>query len=395
MASLSNDSGGTRRILFGPVGSRKAIRLGKISKSAAQAILGHVEHLISAQFGSAVPPNTAEWLRDLEPKLHDRLVRAGLTEERAGAKPVETLGWLIDTYKARKYPTYKPGTIMGHDQTVVNLEQFFGREKPVREFTEADAEDFRDWLLTAKPDGGGLVESTARKRCSIAAKMLRYAIKARIIDRQPFDEVPRGNLATEDYAFVGADVAQAVMEELPTKQWKLLFALSRWGGLRIGSEARKLRWGDIDWKRQRFLVHSPKTERYRGHATRLVPIFPELAGPLADRFDEADEGDELVLPFLVGRSDASLRKTMVRAVERAGAVLWPRLWHNMRATRQTELEDNFPSHVVCKWLGNSKAVATKHYLKLTEEHFQKAAQKAAQHTPELAGTTRKPQGAAL
>ena len=51
---------------------------------------------------------------------------------------------------------------------------------------------------------------------------------------------------------------------------------------------------------------------------------------------------------------------------------WPRLWHNMRVTRQTELEDRFPSHVVCAWLGNSKPVASKHYLKVTAEHFKKA-----------------------
>ena len=50
----------------------------------------------------------------------------------------------------------------------------------------------------------------------------------------------------------------------------------------------------------------------------------------------------------------------------------------MRVTRQTELEDLFPSHVVCAWLGNSKPVAAKHYLHVTEAHFQKAAQNPTQ-----------------
>jgi hypothetical protein len=36
------------------------------------------------------------------------------------------------------------------------------------------------------------------------------------------------------------------------------------------------------------------------------------------------------------------------------------------------LEDNFPSHVVCYWMGNSKAVAKKHYLQVTEEHLARA-----------------------
>ncbi|MFO1019389.1 MAG: hypothetical protein U0903_01625 [Planctomycetales bacterium] len=43
------------------------------------------------------------------------------------------------------------------------------------------------------------------------------------------------------------------------------------------------------------------------------------------------------------------------------------------ATRQTELTERFPSHVVCAWLGNSQAIATKHYLHVTDEHFERAA----------------------
>ena len=35
-------------------------------------------------------------------------------------------------------------------------------------------------------------------------------------------------------------------------------------------------------------------------------------------------------------------------------------------------------HVVCSWIGNTKAVAAKHYLQTTEEHFRKAAQNPTQ-----------------
>src|ERR1700730_8220562 len=45
-----------------------------------------------------------------------------------------------------------------------------------------------------------------------------------------------------------------------------------------------------------------------------------------------------------------------------------------RATRQTELEESFPSHVVCAWIGNSQRVAREHYLQATESRFQKAVQ---------------------
>jgi hypothetical protein len=51
---------------------------------------------------------------------------------------------------------------------------------------------------------------------------------------------------------------------------------------------------------------------------------------------------------------------------------WPKLWHNMRSSRQAELAEIFPSHVVCAWIGNSQDVAEQHYLQLTEAHFSKA-----------------------
>jgi hypothetical protein len=49
----------------------------------------------------------------------------------------------------------------------------------------------------------------------------------------------------------------------------------------------------------------------------------------------------------------------------------------MRATRQTELEKEFPLHVVCAWLGNSVKVARASYLLVTAADYEKA-QKAAQ-----------------
>ena len=45
----------------------------------------------------------------------------------------------------------------------------------------------------------------------------------------------------------------------------------------------------------------------------------------------------------------------------------------LRSTRETELAEQFPIHVVCAWLGNSQAVAKKHYLQVTDEHFKQAA----------------------
>ena len=66
----------------------------------------------------------------------------------------------------------------------------------------------------------------------------------------------------------------------------------------------------------------------------MVPIFPELAPHLADAFDRAEPGQEYVVVRC--RDDGvNLRTQLQRIVERAGLVPWPKLFHNLRASRQT------------------------------------------------------------
>lgn len=70
-----------------------------------------------------------------------------------------------------------------------------------------------------------------------------------------------------------------------------------------------------------------------------------------------------------------------RIVCRAGIEPWPKLFQNLRSTRETELMEDYPAHVVCVWIGNSEAVARKHYLQITDDHFAKAVGKPAITAP--------------
>jgi len=78
------------------------------------------------------------------------------------------------------------------------------------------------------------------------------------------------------------------------------------------------------------------------------------------------------------------------AVRRAGYEPWPKLFQNLRSTRETELAEQFPLHGVTAWIGNSERVAARHYLQLTDAHFRHAvgeptAQNAAQKPAEASG----------
>lgn len=70
--------------------------------------------------------------------------------------------------------------------------------------------------------------------------------------------------------------------------------------------------------------------------------------------------------------------------------MWPKLYVALRASRDTELREELPGHVVDSWIGHNEAVAKKNYLQVTDDHFDrysKAKQKAKQSTAALSRTT--------
>ena len=65
-------------------------------------------------------------------------------------------------------------------------------------------------------------------------------------------------------------------------------------------------------------------------------------------------------------------RTFTRSIEKAGVEPWGKPWQNLRASRETELTQEFLLHVCCDWLGNSQPVALKHYLHVLDSDFEKA-----------------------
>ena len=115
----------------------------------------------------------------------------------------------------------------------------------------------------------------------------------------------------------------------------------------------------------------------------MVPLFPELRPYLEDVFEQAAPGAGYVITRY-RNTNVNLRTQLLRIIKLAGLKPWPKLFQNLRSTRETELAENYPMHVVCAWIGNSQDVATKHYLQVTDEHFKRATegalQNALQHT---------------
>jgi integrase len=391
MASVIRDPNGRKRISWVTAdGKRPSLRLGKISQKRADDINDNIEALINhGKFGGTLDADVSKWLAGLNDKAYGRLVELNLAKSRQPLGET-TLEPFIDAYiKGRT--DIKPNTLIGLGQAKRNLVTYFTASKPLADITEAAAEEYWRYLVGDKKTGGvGLSPNTARRLCGRAKQFFRFAVRKRIIPGNPFSELESNVRSNpERQFFITREMADAIIDKCTDAEWRLIFALSRYGGLRCPSEHIALKWTDVLWDSNRIRVPSPKTEHIEGKASRLIPIFPELREALDDAYALADEDAEYVIQRY-RQVGVNLRTQLTKIIGKAGLEPWPKLFHNLRASRQTELAESYPAHVVCAWLGNSEAVAKAHYLQVTDAHFAKASgstgneatQKAA-HSPAI------------
>jgi integrase len=154
----------------------------------------------------------------------------------------------------------------------------------------------------------------------------------------------------------------------------VIIALARIGGLRCPSELQRLRWKDVDWESNRFLVHSPKTERHAGRGERLVPLFPELRKELEKLCLTAiRQNDEFVIQSFQGK-EWNLIVPFQRIAKEAGLGKVVRPFDNMRMSRSNEVLRQFGSQKESLWIGHTADVMSKHYFQLSDDDFTEAAQ---------------------
>ncbi len=379
MASIVSGKNGLRRIdYFNASRERKSLYLGKIPKKQAETILSHVETIVTSQSAKVSPPiETSIWLGGVGGKLHAKLVKHGLAAERQvtaehkdeDKRHDDELGQFLKDY-IEKRTDVGVGTKKVYGHTQRNLTAYFGASRKLKSITSADADDFRLWLA----DNEHLAEATLRKRCSVARQFFRRAKKAKLIDENPFGEMKNisvGSSPEERMYFLSAEDTEKVFAAIPSKQINLrtIFALTRWGGMRCPSEPAALKWGHVDWVKGRMTVLSPKTGK------RETPIFPELRPFLAAAFRHAESlGLARAGDLVITRGDGATnwRSGLEDAIRGAGMEPWPKLFQNLRSTRETELMKQFPIATACKWLGNSAKVALAHYNQVTDADFEAA-----------------------
>ncbi len=370
--------------------TRRGIRLAGVSKSFATRFHALVETLSDAQrTGSGLDRHTTDFVSGLTDEFYDKLSKTDLIEPRVKAMAETdesatsvrlTLGSFLADYIKRRTDV-KGTTLICYEQVRRNLLKYFRADKRLAEITAGDAVDFGRFLNAEK-----LSRATIDRRMSRAETIFNDAVRHEYIHKNPFSGwrkplksfVGRTNRSRQ--RFISRVDIEKLVEYAPDAEWRLLLALARFGGLRTPSEPLSLKWGHVDWEHGRITVPCPKLEHIEGRETRVIPLFPELRPFLEEAFELADAGADYVIskhrPQSVRNGDgwqnANLRKMLTTIFKRAGLDVPPKAWNNMRASRATELAEQFPGHVAAQWLGHTEEIANAHYRQVLPEHFEKA-----------------------
>jgi integrase len=380
-----------------PNDPRSSLWLGTVPQADADAIVSHIDSIVDAiNNGRAIDKGSRKWLASLPDKLHNKLATLELCEPRTPPEPVivedRSLQTLAERYlkttTKKKLPTQKKLR-----QAADKLQRYFGATRAVDSITSGDAQEWAIWMAASGNSREGkprnepkrqaakrkttLSESTVRRSSGLAKQILDFAVDLRWITENPFAKLVASVQPNEERMFfVDQPTVQAILDSIPdNSRWRAIIALARFGGLRIPSELSTLKWSDIDFQAGRMTIHATKTEHHRGKGIRVCPLFPELRPYLLDlaqvlEIDIETPPTEPVFVDLTGASN--LRTQFEKIIKAAGVAQWPKLFQNLRASRETELMSKFPAKDVCSWIGNSLAIAMKHYVMATDESFRRA-----------------------
>lgn len=354
MARIIKQPNGGKYIQFeGIDGKKRSLRLGKVPTPVAEQVRVKVDRMLAC-LSLALPFDSEieHWVRSLSDDMAERFAACGLIAKRQD----NHLGRFLDAFVQSRGDT-KKSTRDNMQVMVDRLKEYFRPDRQMHTITHAEALDFTAWLKKK------YAASTAHRTLGRCRQAFREAIRRDLLTKNPFEGIKVSSAPKAGRKrFITRTEASAILEACPDARWRLIFALCRYAGFRCPSEHLSLTWGDVDWQRSRIRISSPKT------GERWCPLFPELRPHLEAMFEQAEAGTVHVFDKTI-HNRTNLRTHFSRIVRKAGITVWPKLFHNLRATCETELAEKYPIHVVCTWLGNSSAIANKHYLQTTDHHF--------------------------
>lgn len=362
MASIEerkSSSGISYVVVFYRNGKKNKISLdsGYNRRDAENARLAVQGFLDAERKGEPLDRRTQSYFDTAPPDLIKRFGVLGFDVARTQL----TIADIWKEFRAYEETTVKPSSIIHRETVYKRFQSFFPPDVKFDDLTPIRVQEFRDELVKL------YAPTTVAKSIVDLRTFGAWAIKRGYATSNPFKEVPTGKTGNRNRDFqVPAEWAPRILEACPTQNWRTLFCLWRFAGLRQ-QEPMLLTRDSVDLSERKLRVYATKTERYEKGGFRTVPIVPILANEL--------EAQLRVLPknenYLIFENR---RKSFERGFQyilmQAGLTKWEKTFQNMRSSCENDwIAEGIPSHVVASWLGHSVKTQEAYYLRVLPEYF--------------------------
>lgn len=329
----------------------------KSSRGDAEIVRGFLSRLEHLRRSGLQPTgDVLVWLQTLSPEIKRLLVDSSLVNLGLTGG---TLGDLI-AHAESIYANLSPHTVRNHKQYHRSLKNHFGEHRTLSSITAGDCDAFVRALASHYGP------ASVAKRVKHSRQIFNLAVRAEWLSRNPFVGIRVSVPVDLDRRrYITPEETESVMRQLRSPEDRLVFALARWAGFRVGSEVRLLTWDDIDFDNLTMRVWSSKTKSYR-----VCPVFVELQKYLFDARQLAS--GNIVCPEFAKNTDQFYRKKLLRAITKAGIEPWPDLLLNCRRSRATEVVERFGAKAESDWIGHGIDISRRHYQMTLQQKIDEA-----------------------
>ena len=314
--------------------------------------------------GITVPdPATELWLKNAPEALRAKLAKTGLITVIRSKTCKEMWDGCLKSKTG-----VKPATMTAYHASQRIFFESFSATESIELLTPERLLEWKQAMLTeyATASVAGYIK--------VAKMVFGWAMEQEWLRKNPMANIPKGSFINRNNdRIISMGEYAKLLVSCPNQEWRTIIALARIGGLRCPSELRQLRWSDINWEHNRFLVRSPKTEQHENRHERIVPLFPELHTELKQHLlSDATEGNAFVIQGYQGTS-WGLGNQFQKIADHAGLGTIKRPFDNMRLSRSNEVRAKWDVLKENLWIGHSGKVMKDHYAVLSDEEYADAA----------------------
>ena len=337
----------------------------RFAKKTAERLKEVVEALLYYRRNGIVSldKSVEVWLQSVSAEIRKKLEKAGLIV----AHHPKTCQQLWEAFLKHKTDIKERSLQLYHRYRAAFFERFSPTES-IEAVSSDRLQEWKTWMLTR------YAPATVAGNLKGVKSVFNWAVKQEWLQKSPMCGISRGSFVNRDKdRIITMDDYAKLLDACPNQEWRAVIALIRIGGLRCPSELRQLRWSDVHWKENRFLVRSPKTEHIEGHRERAVPLFSVLRLELEKHFSSREVNSDFVIAGYQGTC-WNLHGTFRKIADVAGLGRIVRPFDNMRMSRSNEVLKRFGAAKESLWMGHSLRVMQEHYLMITDEDFLEASQ---------------------